>query len=110
VVQGNGEGDGKEGEVKYFPTLNVNGTSYEELVRQHTKIITGLSCVLNAMSEAVPHGRDYTHVGHRTTAEIFHTAQSEHSDRFWKIRKIMKEYEESLEHIQSLQRKRECAK
>lgn len=41
------------------PTIHLNGTSREELFRQLSSVTEALDNVLDKMSNAVPHGRDY---------------------------------------------------
>jgi len=42
-----------------IPTVNLNGTSKDELIRQLLKVTLALGNVLTVMGEAMPHGRDY---------------------------------------------------
>jgi hypothetical protein len=39
--------------------VNLNGTSREELVQQRRDVIDACRVLLNALSHAVPNGRDY---------------------------------------------------
>lgn len=43
------------------PIVNINGTSKDELLKQHTDIIHAIMDVKVALNKATPHGRDYQH-------------------------------------------------
>jgi hypothetical protein len=42
-----------------MPTVNLNGTSVEDLVRQQLHVMLALGKALEEMGKAMPHGRDY---------------------------------------------------
>jgi hypothetical protein len=42
-----------------IPTVNLNGTSVEDLVRQQLHVVLALGKALEEMGKAMPHGRDY---------------------------------------------------
>ena len=85
--------------MKHFPTLNLNGTHYDDLVEQHEAVIAALNNALGKIEAAEPHGRDFLQSGHRNRMEIFQTAQREHSERYTAIRGIRDEYAKGLQHI-----------
>lgn len=85
--------------MKHFPTLNLNGTSYDDLVEQHEDVIAALNNALAKIETAEPHGRDFLQSGHRNRAEIFEIALREHSARYTTIRGIRDEYAKGLQHI-----------
>jgi len=41
------------------PQINLNGTSKEQLLQQQMIVMAGFRELLSAMSDAMPHGRDY---------------------------------------------------
>jgi len=41
------------------PTVHSNGTSKEELVRQHLAVMEAATDLLKALEAGTPHGRDY---------------------------------------------------
>lgn len=47
-----------------MPTVHSNGTSKEELVRQHLDIMKAASDLLKALEAGTPHGRDYPRGNH----------------------------------------------
>jgi len=47
------------------PTVHSNGTSKEELVRQHLAVMEAATDLLKALGAGTPHGRDYPRGGHR---------------------------------------------
>lgn len=85
--------------MKYLPTLNLNGTSYDELVRQQEHVITKINEALEAMSDAAPHGRDFIPVGHRTSEEILTGARQEHLARMLQLTQTRDAHAKILQHL-----------
>jgi hypothetical protein len=41
------------------PLVNLNGATAKSLIEQHVAVMNALDTVLEAMSQAFPHGRDF---------------------------------------------------
>jgi hypothetical protein len=78
------------------PTVNLNGTSGEELLNQVSAVLAGLRQTQQAMSEATPHGRDYQH---DASGESYRAARAEHINRMTQIFELIRWYEESQRNI-----------
>lgn len=59
-----------------FPTVHINGTSKQELIRQWEDVLSNLQQSLKALKDAVPHGRDYYPQG----PNVIFEAVREHED------------------------------
>jgi hypothetical protein len=42
-----------------MPTVNLNGTAKDDLIRQQLHVMLALDKALEVMGQAMPHGRDY---------------------------------------------------
>lgn len=65
-----------------FPNVNINGTSAESLMEQHLEIMHRCTLLIEAMSQAMPHGRDYA------TPDACTNARGEHRARMMEIETI----------------------
>jgi len=70
-----------------FPTLHLNGTSYDELYEQADKACNALYEAVMALREAAPNARDY----YVQNSTAFTTAQQEHSDRLNRVSQALGE-------------------
>ncbi len=79
------------------PTIHLNGTSGEELVRQMSTLARSLRDVLQALQDATPHGRDYYPQddvrGVCGQGAAFMTARQEHISRYNRIESVLNEVE-----------------
>jgi hypothetical protein len=78
------------------PTVHLNGTSKEELMRQLRDAYRALVKAMDALAEACPNGRDYYPQGPGAHG----AAMKEHSERFAKLSAIACELSESLRAIE----------
>lgn len=85
--------------MKHFPVINLNGTSYEELVRQQEDVIEKINAAIAAMEEALPHGRDYVLNTHATSQDIAAEARKEHVGRMLQLIKVRDEHAQLLERL-----------
>lgn len=85
--------------MKYFPTINLNGTSYDELVLQQENVIEKINQAIAAMEEAAPHGRDYILNAHRTSLDIAALARKEHVGRMLQLTRVRDEHAKLLRHL-----------
>ena len=72
------------------PTIHINGTSQEALSRQLEKVYVACTELIDALSEARPHGRDYYPQGDSALTQ----ATKEHQAR---IDAVIRIREEALE-------------
>jgi hypothetical protein len=70
------------------PKLNLNGTSYNELMEKYAGAIERITEAAHAVQETCPHGRDF--VGRETG---FHIAMANHSARLQKLNEIIEDLE-----------------
>lgn len=77
------------------PTVNLNGTSRQELVKQQLDAWHALEAAMTAMKAAAPHGRDYQ----TDDAVTFRVARFEHGRRLQAIVTLMSEYQQMAEAI-----------
>ena len=73
-----------------LPTININGTYPSDLLHQQTELLHSIRAVLDKLSLAAPHGRDY--IGHISNIG-FDAAREEHFARVAKMRETMLEVE-----------------
>ena len=66
------------------PTIHLNGTSSDELSRQLEKVYVACSELIDALSNARPHGRDYYPQGDDAIGK----ASAEHEARIAAVTKI----------------------
>lgn len=78
------------------PTVHLNGTSRDELLRQHVEAHIALRVALDKMGEASPHARDY-YVSNDSGA--FTKARLQHQARCEAIAKVMAELQEIAETL-----------
>lgn len=64
-----------------IPTVHLNGTSREELIRQLQQAVTALMEAHYALENAAPHGRDYYPQGEGAIQQ----AIAEHRERLMKL-------------------------
>lgn len=69
------------------PTIHLNGTSAESLLKTSDHAIRKLREAISALGEAMPNARDYYHQG----SEAFYQAQNEHRAREQAIAKVLED-------------------
>lgn len=77
------------------PTININGTSPEELLKQHRSVLAAIDMVQRAMAEASPHGRDYQ----TRHAEVYMAARDAWVQRMQVVVRLRAEIEANGEAI-----------
>lgn len=77
------------------PTININGTSARELLKQQCLAIQTLRAAISTVQSAAPNGRDYQ----TALPGTFHLAQVGHIDRLARLESVMSELEQIAEHI-----------
>jgi hypothetical protein len=92
------------GDVMVNPTLNLNGTSGDELLRQVNNVLYALRATEHEMVEAGPHGRDYQHDG---TGALYRAARAEHTNRLTLLRDLIACYEQQQGDIDNQMLERE---
>lgn len=85
--------------MTYFPVLNLNGTSYDELVRQQEEVIAKINAAIEAMDNATPHGRDFIGTSHQISSEIAMKARKRHMGRMLLLTQVRDEHAAILQHI-----------
>jgi hypothetical protein len=66
------------------PTIHLNGTGHDDLLKQAETVYRAAGELLDALSNACPNGRDYYPQGDNA----IHTAIQEHSERMVAVEKI----------------------
>jgi hypothetical protein len=79
--------------VKHLPTLNLNGTSYDELRQQQEMVIEKINEAITAMSLAAPHGRDFGLIWN------YRLAQADHIERMLQLITLRDVHTKILEHL-----------
>jgi hypothetical protein len=82
-----------------LPTVHINGTSREELVRQQVETGQALRIALEKLAAAAPHPRDY-YINKNPRA--YQVARAEHERRCGLLRDILRETEEIAEAIDAV--------
>ena len=78
-----------------IPTVHLNGTSREELVRQIERAYEHLDKAMDALAQAAPHGRDYYTQG----MDAYQKAAAEHESRMARLHSVHKELEQIVEAL-----------
>jgi ferritin-like metal-binding protein YciE len=78
------------------PTVHLNGTSKDELLRQWLDAYHALREAREKMFDAMPHGRDYYPQGDG----VIYKAQDEHRARIEKINEVLHDLETLAEGVQ----------
>jgi hypothetical protein len=78
-----------------IPTIHLNGTSKEELLRQLSKASIACANAEETLAAAMPHGRDYYPKG----GAAIYQAQDEHRARIEKVATVRKEIDAIWEAI-----------
>lgn len=84
------------------PTVHLNGTSREELLRQLEEAASGVRAAITALGKAHPNGRDYYPQGR----DVIVAAVAEWRARVEKIDSVLKEIEEIYQHVEEQGRPR----
>ena len=66
-----------------MPTVSLNGSPASDLLQQQLKVLRAIDALENALSEAVPNGRDYQYA-----PETYATARDEHAAAWASLRQI----------------------
>lgn len=78
------------------PTIHMNGTSKESLLRGWDKAYVAINDAMNALAEAGPNGRDFYPQG----PEALAIAIKEHSARMTKLDEVRSELQELCNSIE----------
>jgi hypothetical protein len=78
-----------------IPTVHLNGTSKDELLRQLFDAGSAVQAAMKALGEAAPNGRDYYPQG----PSAFTVAQSEHLARMMRLQRVRDELYDMAEKI-----------
>ena len=84
-----------------IPSVHLNGTSKDELLRQIENVVRVLGEAISALRQMAPNGRDYYPQGHRAVYQ----ATDEHSDRIKRLRSVLDELESLYNAIDEQGRK-----
>jgi hypothetical protein len=87
------------------PTIHLNGTSGDALLRQIVVALTALRKAREAMCEGAPHGRDY-YV--QSDPDAFKKARAAHQNRLTRIEHIHDEIEKIGIAISEQPRRKPC--
>lgn len=86
-----------------MPTVNLNGTSVEDLVRQQLHVMLALGKALEEMGKAMPHGRDYFDTDKPTSTiarqEVAEQAREAWRERMKLVHDLMDEVTKHAYHI-----------
>lgn len=74
------------------PTVNLNGTSKDDLFQQFFRVHKAARGLLTTLQEATPHGRDYPNGGYETALE-------NHSARYAAVNDIIAWAESQVDHL-----------
>jgi hypothetical protein len=89
-----------------FPTLHLNGTSYDELYRQLSEACSAINDAIAKVEEATPNSRDYYVKGDAAMP----SAMREHVDRVRRLVAVKNELFSILEDVDRQQSEREAIK
>jgi hypothetical protein len=78
-----------------LPTVHMNGTSRDELIRTNLKALTAVQSAIEAVRAAAPNGRDY----YVQPVGSLRKAMDEHLDRLTKLTDVKDELTLILEHL-----------
>lgn len=78
-----------------FPTVHMNGTSRESLMKQQLDVINAIDAALEAMRHAMPHGRDYYPKGD----DAIRCASAEWATHHHQLSNIRDHYQQIAEHL-----------
>lgn len=70
-----------------IPTVHMNGTSRDELVKQLSDAYTAIDAAMDVLRKATPHGRDYYPQGD----DAWRKANKAHCDRLVKLHEVAQE-------------------
>lgn len=79
-----------------FPTVNINGTLREELLRGYMQARRDLEKAIKSLQEIAPHGRDYQYPGGDADLRV---AIEEHAQRLVAVRTVEIELDQLAEHV-----------
>lgn len=77
------------------PTVHLNGTSRDELLKQLTDASEALDAAYNMLKKANPNGRDYYPQG----TDVIYKAIEEHMSRLRKIDEVKEEIDELTRRV-----------
>jgi len=78
-----------------FPTVHLNGTGKRGLTLQYARVASALRTAIDVTAQNGPHGRDY----YVQPGEAFLHARKEHQERLDRLREVLGEIDEILEHV-----------
>ena len=77
------------------PTLNINGSSTDDLIWSRIKALDALADTIEALKQITPHGRDYICDRDRFIAD-----RETHFDRLSALHTLREELKEEVLHLQ----------
>lgn len=89
-----------------FPTLHLNGTSYDELYRQYSEACAAIDQAIRIVEDATPNSRDYYVKGDAAMP----SAVREHVDRLRRLAAVKDELYSILEDVDRQQSEHEAIK
>lgn len=76
-----------------LPTIHLNGTGREALVKQNADVSYAIDAAIKLAGEAAPHGRDYYPQGNgEPYPPAFQMARAEHEDRLRRLIALRQEF------------------
>ena len=81
------------------PTLNINGSSTDDLIWSRIKALDALADTIEALKQITPHGRDYICDRDRFIAD-----RETHFDRLSALHTLREELKEEVLHLQQQER------
>ncbi len=78
-----------------FPTVHINGTSRDELLRSYESAYNAVQAAIAAVIDSGPHARDYYVQG----PDAFTKASNEHCDRITRLADVRNELLVLLEAV-----------
>jgi hypothetical protein len=83
-----------------LPTIHMNGTSREDLLRGYCDAIWTLVDAIEALGQTAPNGRDYYPQG----PDACTVANQEHESRKRALMRVMSELQALAEHVEERQK------
>lgn len=77
------------------PIVHMNGTSRESLQQQNLDAVLAVSCAIEALQNAAPHGRDYYPLGN----DAYNRAHAEWCSRIDRLTAVRDELTAIVDHL-----------
>lgn len=92
--------------VSAFPTLHLNGTGADSLIRDYENALRAVRTAQQALNQSAPHSRDYYVSADRDEGR---RAIAEHQRRVEKLHSVAMDLETLLEHAWTMREQRHAA-